>query len=337
MQCRDRSTGELMREQQLQNGVFMGTVRYYDKGKLIKEHSVNARGNLDGPAKEYSPDGVVLREAIYDNGHETGLVRSYYPSGKLRRASFYDEPNERASVEFTERGQLSALRCGDKALLTPVVDDARLCGFSEGPSQVELFDNKGIVRSRLSYVAGKRVRSEDLYDNGKPASRIEISGNQRVEQRFSSEGVKRGQTTSLVTERGTIKQQEQEFSEKGTLVRDQVWNPSGEPVQDDSYYLNGQPRSKAIYSADGDRRLIEVTEYHDNGRRAAVGRFVLAGRARQTPIGTHQRYSEAGTLRAESTYDDKGRVTRERTWDADGNPERDDEVFADGSRKAFAK
>jgi len=337
MRCKDRDSGELMREQQIQNGAFMGLVRFYEKGKLLKEHSVNANGNIEGRAREFSPTGQLLREATYENGHETGLARSFHPGGKLRRLAFYAEPGERASVEFTERGQLSALRCGDKPMLAPVFDDARLCGFTSGPSQVELFDTKGTLRSRLAYLAGKRVRSEELYDNGKPSVQDEISGTQRTERRWSSEGIKRREVIYLLVERGAIKQREQEFSEKGTLVRDQRWNAAGEAQSDLSYYLNGQPRSKAIYADGGEARTVEVSEFHDNGQRAALGRFLVVSRFRQTPIGTHQRFGETGTLRAESTYDDKGRVKRERTWDAEGKPERDDEVFEDGSRKAYAK
>ncbi|MGJ7510451.1 toxin-antitoxin system YwqK family antitoxin [Variovorax sp. GT1P44] len=337
MRCKDRDSRELAREQQIQSGTFVGVVRIYDQGKLVKEYSVNARGNMEGRAREYSPAGQVLRDATYDDGHETGLVRSFYPSGQLRRVTYFaDVAGERASVEFTERGQLSALRCGDKPVLAPAVDDARLCGFGNAPSQVELFDNKGILRSRLSYLAGKRVRSEELYDNGKPAALDELAGNQRTERRFSSEGIKRREVVSLVSERGATKQREQEFSEKGTLVRDQRWNAAGEPVSDESFYLNGQPLSKAVYGVGGDPRQIEVTEYHDNGQRAAVGRYLSTDR-RQTAIGTHQRFSDNGTLIAESIYDDKGRITRERSWDASGKLERDDEVFEDGSRKAYAK
>ncbi|MDM0106749.1 hypothetical protein QTH97_17515 [Variovorax sp. J22R24] len=338
MRCRDRDTRALVREQQIQSGTFQGPVRLYENGKLVKDYSVNARGNMEGRAREFSPGGQVLRDATYDDGHETGLVRSYYPSGQLRRVTYFaDAVGERASVEFTERGQLSALRCGDKPVLAPAADDARLCGFGVVPSQVELFDSKGILRSRLSYLAGKRVRSEELYDNGKPAALDETTGNQRTERRFSSEGVKRREVVSLLSERGATKQREQEFSEKGTLVRDQRWNPAGEPVSDESFYLNGQPLSKAVYGVGGDPRQIEITEFHDNGQRAAVGRYVATDRFRQTAIGTHQRFSDAGMLIAESIYDDKGRITRERAWDASGRLERDDEVFEDGSRKAYAK
>ena len=99
MRCQDRDSGELQREQELRNGVFMGAVRYYDRGKLAKEHSVNAKGNLHGRAREFDPDGQVLREATYDDGHELGLVRSFHPNGQLRRVAFYVDPGgERASA-----------------------------------------------------------------------------------------------------------------------------------------------------------------------------------------------------------------------------------------------
>jgi antitoxin component YwqK of YwqJK toxin-antitoxin module len=336
MRCRDRDSRELTREQQIQSGTFEGVVRDYDKGALSKEYSVNAAGNTNGPAREFAPNGKVVREAIYDDGHEIGLVRSFYPSGQLRRATYFaDAAGERAFAEFTERGQLSALRCGDKPLLAPATDDAKLCGFGGNPSRVELFDGKGILRSRLSYLSGKRVRSEDFYDNGKPAAQDELAGNQRTERRFSSEGVKRREVVSLLTERGAIRQRDQEFSERGALVRDQRWSAAGDPVADESFYQNGQPRSKAVYGVDGSSRLIEITEYYENGQRAAVGRYVAIDRFRQTPIGTHQRFSEKGALIAESIYDENGRITRERAWDANGKLERDDQVFEDGSRKEF--
>lgn len=347
LRCKDRASGELQREEQVQNGVSMGLVRIYENGKLAKEHSVNAKGNIHGRAREFSPTGRVLREAVYDDGQERGLVRSFYPDGKLRRAIFYPATgngSERASVEFTERGQLSALRCADTPALAPVADDARLCGFaSVGPSQVDLFDALGNLRSRLAYVSGKRVRSQSFYDNGKTAVLDETVGNQRTEQNYSSEGVKRRETAYLLAERSSVRVREQAFSEKGTLVRDQRWNSAGEPIVDDSYYLNGQPSRKSAYSGgsvgsgSGDTRSVEVTEFYDSGERAAQGRFQLASRGRQTPVGTHQRFSDKGTLLAESTFDTKGRVTRERVWDENGELQRDDEVFEDGSRKAFSQ
>jgi len=341
MRCKDGTSGELQREQQVQNGVFMGLVRFYEKGKLAREHTINAKGNMQGRAREFSPAGQVLREAVYDDGQERGLVRSFYPGGQLRRATFYPDTGagpERAFVEFTERGQMSMLRCGEAPVLAPVADDAKLCGFtSGGASQVDLFDARGTLRSRVSYLAGKRTRSQEFYDNGKPSTLDETTGNQRIERSFSSEGVKRRETVWLLAERTAIRQREQEFSEKGSVVRDQRWTPAGEPLRDDSFYLNGQPRSKAVYSGTGTARVVEVTEFYDSGQRAAQGRYLAPGRSRQVPIGTHQRFSEKGTLLAESHFDPKGRVTRERAWDENGDLQRDDEVFEDGSRKAFTQ
>ena len=327
VRCKERGTGELQREQQLQNGVFMGLARFYEKGKLAKEHTLNAKGNIHGLAREFAPNGQVLREAVYDDGRERGLVRSFYPGGPLRRVTFYpDVGTDRAFVEFTQSGKLSALRCGETPMLAPAADDAKLCGFTGGPSQVELFDERGILRSQLSYKAGKRLRSQNFYDNGKPSVQDEIVGNQRTERQFSSEGVKRRETVWRLHERSAVRQREQEFSEKGALIRDQRWNPAGDPIGDDSYYLNGQARSKSVYRGSGDARTVEITEFYESGQRAAHGRFLVVGRGRQMPIGRHQRFSEKGTLLAESIFDAKGRVTRERSWDENGVLERDDQV-----------
>ncbi len=327
VRCKDRSTGELQREQQLQNGVVMGLARFYEKGKLAKEHTLNAKGNIHGVAREFAPNGQVLREAVYDDGRERGLVRSFYPGGQPRRVTFFpDAGTDRAFVEFTESGKLSALRCGETPMLAPAADDARLCGFTGGPSQVELFDERGILRSRLSYLTGKRVRSQNFYDNGKPSVQDEIVGNQRTERQFSSEGVKRRETVWRLLERSAVRQREQEFSEKGALVRDQRWNPAGEPISDESYHPNGQLRSKSVYRGQGDSRTVEITEFYDTGRRAAHGRFMVVGRGRQVPVGKHQRFSERGTLLAESVFDARGRMLSERSWNEDGVLERDEQV-----------
>lgn len=338
MRCRDRDSGQLEREQELRNGSFMGVVRHYSSGRVAREYGVDAKGNMDGRAREFYPGGQLRRDAVYENGHEIGLARSFHPNGQLRRGAFHADPGgERAAVEFTENGQLASLRCGDKPLLAPLVDDARLCGFDGAPSQVELFDGRGGLRTRLSFVDGKRVRSERLYDNGRPESQDETANGLRTERRFSSEGVKRYELVSLAGER-SFRQRELEYSERGTLVREQRWSPTGQALADQTNYLNGQPRSRTVYSGEGAARIAEVTEFQDNGQRAAQGRFSSpAPRGRLLPVGAHQRFDERGRLVAESVYDDKGRLVRERAWNEDGQPGRDDEVFEDGSRKAFAK
>ena len=77
MRCKERDSGELVREQELRNGRFMGLVRYYDKGKLIREHSLNEKGNMEGRGREFGPAGQVLREGTYANGRTVGLLRTF--------------------------------------------------------------------------------------------------------------------------------------------------------------------------------------------------------------------------------------------------------------------
>lgn len=335
MRCKDRDTGELRREQELRNGVFMGVVRHYDKGRLSREHSVNEKGNQQGVAREFAPSGQLLREANYDNGSVQGLARSFHPDGQLRRVSFHaDSHRERASAEFTAQGKLQALQCADAPVLAPAVDDARLCGHgSATPSKVELFDSHGRLRARHAFVAGQRVRMEELHDNGATALRQETSPTQRTEQRFAADGTLQREAAWHITERGSIRQREAEFSLRGTLVREQRWTPEGELLANDTFYLNGQPRSQSRYSGTGSARELEAATFHDNGQRSSQGRYTIE-RRRELPTGVHERFDEQGRRLAESTYDTQGRLRRERSWNETGQLLRDDEVFEDGSRKA---
>jgi len=341
MRCKDRDSGQMMREQELQGGKYMGLVRYYKDGKLQRDYSVNERGNQHGRAREFAPDGQVLRDSTYDNGNLTGLARSFYANGQLRRITFYQlresSGDELAYAEFTERGQLQALRCGDKALLASPADDARWCGFSGTASQVELFNSKGLLKGRSCYLAGKRVRYETLGESGKPDYQDEVSDSSRTERYFNSAGVKRREVQWLRLDGKTsFKEREQDFADSGAPTRDRRWS-AGKPVSDLSYYLNGQPRSTTEYGGEGDAVWQQTTEYFDSGKVAATGRFSASNRYRQLPLGTHQRFNEAGKVVAESSYDERGRITREKAWDDEGKLLRDDAVFEDGSRKAYSK
>jgi len=265
--------------------------------------------------------GRVLRESTYDGGQELGLVRTFHPDGKLRRAAFRAEPGgERAAAEFSARGQLVLLRCADKPLLDPAVDDKRLCGFDKTASTVELFDDNGVLRSRLVYLNGRRQRTESFYDNGKVASVEETSGKHRIERQFSSAGIKRRESVSLLLERGrSVRQRTLEYSERGWLVREQRWDVSGDTVRDESYYpQTGQPKYKQAFSGSGADRVVDIIEYFENGQRSAEGRFSAPLHAPLLPIGMHRRFNDRGTLVAEANYDGKGRLLEEHRWDDAG-------------------
>ncbi|MET0311904.1 MAG: hypothetical protein ABW051_07620, partial [Burkholderiaceae bacterium] len=337
MRCVDRDTKQLEREQELKDGKFMGLVRYFREGKLAREHSVNEKGNRHGRAREFAANGQATRDEVYENGSTVGLARTFHESGQPQRATFYGtDGREQASVEFTERGQLSSLRCGDKPLLAPAADDAKLCGFGSASAPVEFFSSRGQLRSRVVHLNGKRLKAESFFDNGKPSQVDETVGTQHTSVRYTPEGLKRVEIVSAVTDTRTMRELQRDYSERGTLAREQRWS-RGELAGDDTFYLNGQPKSRTTYAREGDRIVSEVRQFHDSGKLASEGRYAQSGRYRELALGTHKYYAEDGRLAGESVYDDKGRLSRQRAWDEAGKLVRDEEVFEDGSRKAFSR
>jgi hypothetical protein len=104
------------------------------------------------------------------------------------------------------------------------------------------------------------------------------------------------------------------------------------------WYLNGQPREREDYVAVDGRIERRETGYHDNGRKASEGTWLVDGRGDDTrPIGVLKTYDIEGRVRAERDHDARGHVSREREFDEAGRTTRDDEVFEDGSRKAFGR
>lgn len=349
MRCKDRDTGRLAREQELRDGRFVGVDRFFDRdGRLQRERSVNDKGNSQGVAREFAPNGQALSEGTYDNGRQIGLSRRWRADGTLVRATAYPSDTtgstgrgEIASADFTARGQLSELRCADRPVLAPAVDDRKLCGFAGGgPSQVETFDGEGVLTGRLRIDAGRVLRRESLYASGRPESIEEIKDGQHTERRFADNGTLRRERQSIAPASGNARGAtvlDREFSEAGTLVREQRWTPAGRAASDSTFYLNGQPKARLVYQGEGATATVEETGFHDNGKTSYTGVYLAGTRYGRTPQGVHRRFDEQGRLVAEAAFDDRGRPTREKAWDEAGKLVRDDEVFADGSRKANAR
>ena len=336
MRCVDRETGQLLREEEFRQGQAVGLVRHYQKGKLVKEYSVNERGNRHGRSREFSESGQVLRDETFDQGEVIGLVRRFHDNGKLRRIGFsMPRQGEQAFAEFTPQGRLAELVCATEPRLVPDVDDAALCGF-KGPSVVELFGSGAPPRARLTLLQGHRVRQEFLHDNGQPQRLIQLQGEQRTEQRFSPTGVKlREQQYRLQGSRSWL-EMEQVFSDSGTLISDKRWN-QGEPTSERTYYLNGQLRHQSVYSQEGSKRLRQASDYGDDGKLTSERRYQREGQGREVPVGIHKVFDTQGRLQSESHFDAGGRLQSERRWDHRGQLVSDEAVFEDGSRKAHAR
>jgi len=352
MRCRDGEGGPVVREQELQAGVFKGVVRYYQGGQLEKDYRVNERGNRDGIAREYArgeagAKPVLVNEETYRDGRTVGIARSWYASGQLRRVSFDgDDGRELASAEFTADGKLYDLRCAPRPVLGADADDARWCGHAGGASNVVLYSSEGVAKARVSYERGERRRNEVLGDGGAVREVQESSGSAGVERTFYGDGAKKREVQWVVSmgERaGRVITIDQEFHESGKLVRERRWrvvDRGGELASEQQWYLNGQPKERVEYVVVDGRSLRQETTYHDNGKKAFEGSWRVAtpaSRSRDAATGVHRSFDDAGRLRGERFYDERGRVTRERDLDGNGNVVRDDEVFEDGSRKAYGK
>ena len=350
MRCREAEGGPLVREEELRNGVFIGAVRYFKHGVLERDYSINERGNRDGLAREYSGQTLV-REETYRNGTTVGLAKRWFPKGgALKRASFQnDEGREEAAAEFTSKGQLAELRCGTRALLAPAADDAAWCGFADSaPVTVTLYADNGRPRGRITHERGLRRRIESLGAEGELRELTEIRDTGGFERSFHADGkLRREQQWLLVEQDGGRKSRvvvlDRESHASGVAVRERRWTPvarGGAELQlEQSWYLNGQPRSKLERTAgEGGATLLRRTDYFDNGQPQREGLYSVDVRERgERPTGVHKVFDEQGRLSFESTYDAKGQLVRERAYDATGTVVRDDELLEDGSRKAYSK
>jgi antitoxin component YwqK of YwqJK toxin-antitoxin module len=336
MRCVDRSSRELLREEELRDGRFVGIKRWYEKGQLRREHSVNERGNRDGRFREWNAQGTLVREGFEANARSVGLHRSWADDGRLKSVAHWGEAaderrNEAWSrIDFNAQGQLTELRCGPQPRLD---NEAALCGHQGRPSSVDLFTERGVLAARVTHERGQRLRNETFWDDGKPRSTDELDGTKRTTRQFARDGTKRKE----VVRDNNRTVLEQDFSERGTLIEEKRWSSAGLPEREAQWYLNGQLQREVLHespAADGARAYTE-RGYRDDGRLAHEGRYVAPPRARASPVGSHRSWDEGGRLRIESVYDERGRVKRERAWDETGRLLRDDEVFEDGSRKAL--
>jgi antitoxin component YwqK of YwqJK toxin-antitoxin module len=339
------------RDIEYRDGRQAGTMRWFYKGVLQKESRTNERGNVDGLSRTYAATpgqkNQLMHEETGRNGTTVGLVRDWYPDGMLQRLSWHlDDGSEAAVAGFTTGGKLSDLRCFSQPVFAPDFDDVSACGF-KGAKTVELFASKGWLAARVVFDHGERRHIENLWENGKPQQVVELGSANGSENDFAEDGGKRRTVAWLVQPSGiagkpgyrTVTLQ-QDFHESGTLVRERHWTPNGRGADlalDETWYLNGQLKTKDEFLLQDGQRVKRATTFFDNGKVDATGVWLAKGEYDDHPIGVHQRFDDQGRLRGESSYDARGRLTRERALDESGAVVTDDQVFEDGSRKAFAK
>jgi YD repeat-containing protein len=197
VRCRDADSGQVEREQQLQDGRFMGVVRQFKAGQVAREYSVDEKGNRDGVSREWEIDATtsrrtLVREETLRNSQNVGVARAWYSSGTPRRLTAYgDDGRERAAVDFNEDGRVSALRCTGEPVFGPLFDDRTACGHAGAASTVVLYSGRGTPTSRITYDRGERRKAETLFPSGavRQIRVTEVEGG--FEQTFAENGVKR--------------------------------------------------------------------------------------------------------------------------------------------------
>jgi antitoxin component YwqK of YwqJK toxin-antitoxin module len=329
MRCRTED-GNLQREEELRNGKFMGKRVFYSRDGR-KEHLVNEKGNLDGPAREYYPDGKLREEATYANGERVGVLKRYFPGGQLERLSFAASGSganyERgASIEYLEDGKLRNLQCGTRSLMA---EDRTLCGFNGQASQVELFrasrvgarlDEKrsykdGMLIERIGFSEdGQQNNSRTLKDGIETTREYYPDGKPRRERAYAKDASKREGT-------------EREWATNGQMTRE-IRFAGGFEVAATDWYMNGKMKQKRSSEGGGRDALVRTETYFDTGM-LRLRETTRAGRT----VGKAEAFDEAGMLREESVHDERGTLKSRRTYDERGKLTADEEFFEDGSRK----
>ena len=328
IRCRERDSGRLTREKEIRNGAFIGVERFFEGNGARRERTINARGNTDGWARNYGTSGNLLQESFHRDGTRVGLLRAFHPDGRIKTLSHADDAGrEQARAEFTARGLLAEFRCAP----APLIDgDIQRCGFGGAAVETDTFRDDGAKTAQLRYEAGKLVAGT-WYGRDGSIGRSELTqGNERIQRTHYPNGaVRREQVSDLARRERSA---EREFSDTGTKLSEVLWH-EGARASEASWYQNGQPRERITWVREGSRRVGQVEHFNDAGVRTFSG----SRDERARPLGVHRNYDARGTLRLEQTFDDNGRPVRRREFDENARLTADDEVFADGSRKAFAK
>lgn len=179
MRCRDRDSGQLVREEELKGGKFIGLVRHYENGKLIRERSVNDKGNSEGRdrertkefQREYHDSGALTREQRW--GPE-GLAsdKTWYLNCQPRKEHRYVRQEGRAVCLITEyhdngKPKIEGSYAVERGALTQALGLWRYHDV-EGRLRKEIeYDAKGRAkRERELNEQGKVVRDDGLFEDG---------------------------------------------------------------------------------------------------------------------------------------------------------------------------
>ena len=338
VRCREDSTGQIQREQELQNGRFMGLERMFDReGRLQRERTVNERGNSHGRVVDFWPDGKVRREETADNGRTQGAVRRFDASGRVERVSFHGDGQELFYVEYNAKGQPTRLLCPRASVLP---EDRKPCGF-DGATDTLLYAESGARSAQLRYEQGRLLGATEWASDGIVSAQQLVVDGRRVHRSFYTEGGK-----SVLREERVFTPDERTLRDtRGQLLSTKRYGASGQiieqrsfahgrEVQVERWYLNGSVRERSVWSGTGEQARLLREMYRDDGKLARREQL----NKDQWPVGAQQAFHENGRLAVEEQYSDpdargRTRPTARKQWDETGKLVADDTILEDGSRQ----
>ena len=336
MRCKDEDSGKLHREQELRNGKYVGLERFYDRnGSIIKERTINERGNTQGLEKTFWPNGQVKSEETADNGQAQGVARQFNETGKLRRLSFMQDRREILEIGFNADGSYAELRCHTSSVLP---EDRKPCGF-EGKTDTKIFDQNSKQRALQTWEQGKLLASVGYRDTGEVESDMRFEQGRRVHKRFHDA------KNQLREERIFEASDHLLRASQGALLSIKQWAASGQMVLHTRYaegkanlterwYLNGALKEKVAVTGSANTTRTLRENYSDEGK--ITSRETL--NADNQVVGLRQTYFSNGNIMREDTYNEpdgrgRTRLTKRKEWDDSGKVTADDEILEDGSRK----
>lgn len=336
LRCKDEDSGKLQREQELRDGKNIGLERFFDRnGSIIKERTINERGNTQGVEKTFWPNGQVKSEETADNGQTQGAARQFYETGKLRRLSFMQDRRELLEIGFNPDGSYAELRCHTSNVLA---EDRKPCGF-EGKTDTKISDQNGKQRTLQTWEQGKLLVSMSYRDSGDVESDMRFEQGRRVHKRFHDA------KNQLREERIFEVSDHILRSSQGALMTLKQWAASGQLVLHTRYtegkanlterwYLNGALKEKITISGSASTTRTLRESYSDQGKIASRETLNVENQT----IGLRQMYFDNGNIMREDTYgepDARGRtrLTKRKEWDEAGKVTAEDEILEDGSRK----
>ena len=341
VRCKEEDTGHLQREQELRGGKFIGQERMLDReGRLLRERTVNERGNSHGRVVEFWPNGQVQREEAADNGRTQGAVRRFDATGRVERVSFHGDGQELFYVEYNGKGQAARLLCPRASVLP---EDRKLCGF-DGAVETELHAESGARSAQMRYEQGRLLHAMEWSTDGIVSAQQLVVEGRRVHRTFYTEGGKsvlREERVFTPDERTLRDTRGQPHSTKrygtsGQLVEQRSF-AEGREAQVERWYLSGALRERSAWSGTGEQARLLREMYRDDGTLARREQL----NADQRPQGTQQAFHANGRLAVEEQYaapDARGRtrLTARKQWDEAGTLTADDIILEDGSRQRKA-